>query len=153
MNDMLLAFLIILCSIYCILKIQNIIMTQVKNQLVKVELSIECQHLVDCALAIWQIEKHLKSLANDNTLDIKIRPINSGITKILSILNQYHIEIKDYTGEKYNEGMNINIIDTIKNSNVKETRIIETVSPTIICNGQIVKKARVIKEIGVNENE
>lgn len=151
MNDILLAFLIILCSFLCILRIQSIIMTQVKNKLVKVELSIECQHLIDCALAIWQIEKHLKSI--DDNLGIKIRPINSGITKILSVLNQYHIEIKDYTGEKYNEGMNIDIIDTIKNSNAKEARIIETISPTIICNGQIVKKARVIKEIGASENE
>ena len=57
-----------------------------------------------------------------------------------------------YTNQKYNEGMNLDVIDTVK-TDTEFDKIKETIEPSIVINGVLVKRARVIKEISRSENE
>lgn len=102
--------------------------------------------LEDFAVCIWRIEKHINKLL-ENFSDEKKKPISSSISKAYELLKKYGIEVEDYTNRKYNEGMNVEII-AVENREVSKDEIIkEVISPSIIINGEIKQKARVIKEI------
>jgi hypothetical protein len=62
----------------------------------------------------------------------------------MKFLDKYSIEIIDHTGEKYNEGMNVDVLSFEKDENVKIAIIKETVEPSISCKDHIVKRGKVI---------
>ncbi len=57
---------------------------------------------------------------------------------------KYDIEIRDYTNQKFNEGLNLDILSVEKDPAIAEPMVKETVEPTILCKGQVVKKAKII---------
>lgn len=110
------------------------------------------QIIADLSVTFWSIKKYANKLIAENKLEDKSRPLISNITKFENILKSLNIEIIDYTNQKYNEGMNVNIIDT-KRTDVQTDMISETIEPSVIINGELVKKASVIKEISRSKNE
>lgn len=110
------------------------------------------QKLIDLAMIFWSIKKYSNKLITENNLEEKSRPLKSNIAKFETLLNSLNIQVIDYTNQKYNEGMNIDIIDTIK-TDTTEAIIKETIEPSIIINDFLIKRARVIKEISRSENE
>ena len=110
------------------------------------------QQFKDLIIALFMLKKHINRIALELNLDTKFRPINSAISKIEGILKAFGFEIVDYTNQKYNDGMNIDVINTVK-SNIKHPTIKETIEPSIIYNGELLSKAKVIKEINGDENE
>lgn len=109
------------------------------------------QKQIDLALIFWSIKKYSNKLISENGLEDKSRPLKSNIAKFENLLASLNIKIVDYTNQKYNEGMNIDIIDTVKTDTSVDI-IRETIEPSIIIEGNLVKKARVIKEINGGEN-
>lgn len=122
----------------------------VRNHLVRIDISMGTNELIDLAQQIWKIETKLKDI---DISDTKSRAIKSAFSKIYSIFNLYSLEIKDYTGEKYNEGMNVEIRTTVKEEGIKTPYIKETISPMITIDKNIVKKAEVIKAISIDDEE
>ena len=59
-------------------------------------------------------------------------------------LEKYDVSVISYTNQKYNEGLNLDILSIESDSNIFEPTIKETVEPTVMCKGQIIKKAKVI---------
>lgn len=110
------------------------------------------QNLIDLALICWSLKKYSNKLINENNLEEKSRPLKSNLTKFENLLNSFNVKIIDYTDQKYNEGMNVDIIDTIK-SDIAIPLIKETIEPSITINDILVKRARVIKEINRSGNE
>jgi len=108
--------------------------------------------LFELAMISWAIKKYADKLVQDNNLENKSRPLYSNIVKLTNFLKNAGVEIIDYTGQKYNESMNIDVIDTIK-SDVREAIIKETVEPTILYDNKLIKRARIIKEINRSCNE
>ena len=78
------------------------------------------------------------------------RAITSSIKRVYELLESHQIVIKDYTNTKYNDGLNIDVVECVRVDAVDSTdtseMILETLSPSIIINGEIYKKAKVIKE-------
>ena len=114
--------------------------------------SFSTQKQIDLALIVWSLKKYSNKLINENSLEEKSRPLKSNLAKLEQFLNSLNISIIDYTDQKYNEGMNLDVIDTIK-TDTEFDKIKETIEPSIVINGVLVKKARVIKEICRGENE
>ena len=110
------------------------------------------QKQIDLALIVWSLKKYSNKLINENSLEEKSRPLKSNLAKLEQFLNSLNISIIDYTDQKYNEGMNLDVIDTIK-TDTEFDKIKETIEPSIVINDVLVKKARVIKEICRGENE
>ena len=114
--------------------------------------SFSTQKQIDLALIVWSLKKYSNKLINENSLEEKSRPLKSNLAKLEQFLNSLNISIIDYTDQKYNEGMNLDVIDTIK-TDTEFDKIKETIEPSIVINGVLVKRARVIKEICRGENE
>jgi hypothetical protein len=60
------------------------------------------------------------------------------------MLSKCEIEILDYTGKKYNEGLNVDILSIEKDPGATFPHIREMIEPTILCKGTIIKKGKVI---------
>ena len=110
------------------------------------------QKLINLAQIAWSIQKYSNKLIVENNLTNKSRPLESNLAKLEAFLNDCGVQIIDYTNQKYNDGMYVDIIDAIK-TDTSTPLIKETIEPSITINGVLVKKARVIKEINRNENE
>lgn len=110
------------------------------------------QNLTNLALIAWSIKKYSNKLINENSLADKGRPLKSNVTKLENFINSFGVNIIDYTNQKYNDGMNVDIIDTIK-TDTSFAKIKETIEPSVTINGILVKRARVIKEINRSNNE
>ena len=107
---------------------------------------------INLALIVHSLKKYSKKLIDENNLVDKSRPLNTSLNKLDEFIRLLGIETFDYTGQKYNEGMNVIIVDTVKTDTTVDI-IRETIEPTVIIDGNLVKKARVIKEINGGNNE
>jgi hypothetical protein len=132
-----------------------------KDTLKKIDMSI-VPHFVDIKLsttqilelisALWLLKKFVTKLIKENSLEDKARPINSNFKKIDNILKAWGYDVIDYTGQKYNEGMNVDIINNVKVENDCPV-IQETIEPSIVYKGNLLKRAKIIREIKEGKNE
>ncbi|MDR0485682.1 MAG: hypothetical protein LBH29_03030 [Elusimicrobiota bacterium] len=106
------------------------------------------RHFIDLAKSVWRLEKIIK---NSNFPENKKTGAQSALNRIYNFLKLNRVEIKDYTGEKYNEGINADIVDTVKNPSAETDTIKETIEPSIVICGKLESKARIIKEIKTEE--
>ena len=97
---------------------------------------------------MWHIEK---SINKENST--KLRSAKSHINKLKSLFEKYQLTIIDYTGEAYNEGLNIDIIATETNPNAEKDTIKESLNPSVFINNTLIKKSKVILEIKGEEND
>lgn len=114
-----------------------------KEQHKSVQLQIEIGALVELAIEIWRIEHRINKIS-DILPDNQRRGIEISVQKLKRYLEKYDIEIKDYTNQKYNVGLNLDVLLVEKDESLQETIVKETVEPTIFCKGKIVKRAKVI---------
>ena len=113
-----------------------------QSQVVFVDLSPKSADVVDLATEIWRINNRISKISNLS--EIQKRGLDSSTQKLLKYLDLFEIKIIDYTNEKYNDGMNVNVRFFEPDSSIKNPIIKETIEPTITCRGQIVKKGEVI---------
>lgn len=99
--------------------------------------------LIDLALEIWRIGDRIQKVAPE-LQEVQRKAIESSVAKLNRYLDRYDMEIIDYTGQKYNEGLSLDILSVEKDSSVLIPIVKETVEPTILCKGQVVKKAKII---------
>jgi hypothetical protein len=108
-----------------------------------IDSSINTKDLIELAVEIWRIEKRIGDLLT-NLSDSQKTGMESSIRKIRTYLTKNDIEIIDYTNQKYNEGLNLDVLSIEKKPRLVIPIIKETIEPTILCKGQVVKKAKVI---------
>jgi len=108
-----------------------------------IELSSSVNNLVELAVEIWRIEQRITKLLS-HLSDNQKKGLDNSIQKFKRYLEKYDIEIIDYTNQKYNEGLNLDILSVEKDKSISEPVVKETVEPTIMCKGQVVRKAKII---------
>ncbi len=107
------------------------------------QLSVSANELVDLALEIWRMEQRLTKVAN--TLPENHRKgLENSILKLKKYISNYDIEIVDYTDQKFNDGLNLDVLSVEKDPAVTTPTVKETVEPTILVKGQVVRKAKII---------
>lgn len=108
-----------------------------------IDVSTNANDLVDLAVEIWRIEqrfnKSFSKLSNNQRAGFE-----NSINKLKKFINKHDIEVIDYTNQKYNEGLNLDILSIEKKSSQSEPTIKETIEPTILCKGQVVRKAKIV---------
>lgn len=108
------------------------------------ETSMEAKDLIDLAIEVWRIDQRLNKITEKMTENNK-KALENSILKIKRFIDKQDIEIRDYTGQKYNTGLSaVEIISVDKDKKVKESIVKETVEPSILLKGQVVRKAKVI---------
>jgi hypothetical protein len=108
-----------------------------------IEMSLSVEALVELSIEVWRIEQRLVKAAS-GLPDIQRKGLESSVQKLKRYLEKYDIEIKDYTNQKFNDGLNLDVLSVEKDPGIAEPIVKETVEPTIMCKGQIVKKAKII---------
>lgn len=113
----------------------------VKEKFIKV--APETESLFDFAVELWRLEKKLTRSLTDLPED-QSKAVENSIAKLSRLLGKSDIEVRDYTNQKYNEGMNVEVISSEKDANISHSIVKETIEPAVIHKGQIIKKAKVI---------
>jgi len=108
-----------------------------------VELSLGVNDLVDLAVEVWRMEQRIAKSAS-SLPENQLKGLENSVQKLRRYLEKYDIEIVDYKDTKYNEGLNLDILSVEKDPTLPEPRVKETVEPTIMCKGQVVRKAKII---------
>lgn len=107
------------------------------------ELAPSTSSLVELAIEIWRIEKRLAK-AESSLNEDQNKAFGNSIAKLHRYLDKNDITVADYTDQKYNEGLNLDILSIEKDSSITESIIKETHEPAVMHKGQLIKKAKVV---------
>lgn len=114
-----------------------------------VDIPLGVDEIVELATEVWRIEQRLNK-ASENIPEIHQRSLSNSISRLKSYLSKYDVEIHDYTGQKYNDGLNFDILSREQDPTLESPIVKETVEPTITCRGKVVKRAKII--LASNQN-
>lgn len=107
------------------------------------ELSLGVNELVDLAVEVWRIEQRVAKSAS-SLPENQLKGLENSVQKLRRYLEKYDIQIVDYKNTKYNDGLNLDVLSVEKDPTLLEPMVKETVEPTIMCKGQVVRKAKII---------
>ena len=102
--------------------------------------------VVDVGTVIWRLQRRLTT---GGEVPEEIRRISRDLESAWDALSQEGIEIKDYSGEKYDGGMALHVIAFQPMAKLSQEQIIETIKPTIYHKDKLVRMGEVI--VGVPE--
>lgn len=107
-----------------------------------IDVSPQLKDLIELTIEIWRLENRINK--NLNIQDSQKEILKNSIQKVKRYLEKNDIEALDYTGKKFNEGRNLEILAVEKDPTIKEPIIKETKEPTVMCKGQVVRNGKVI---------
>ena len=113
------------------------------DRVIFVDLSPKSADLIELSIEIWRIQNRLLK-ASSKIDDTQKRGLESSVQKLIKYLDRFHIKIVDHTNQKYNEGLSVDVLSFENDSSVNFPIIKETIEPTIICEGIVVKKGKVV---------
>ena len=114
-----------------------------QSQAIFIDLSPRTSELVDLAIEIWRIQNRIIKASSD-IQEIHKRGLESSLIKLQKYLTGFHIEVIDHTNEKYNEGLSVDVLSFENSPDISIPIIKETIEPTIICEGKVIRKGKVV---------
>ncbi|MBE8232901.1 MAG: hypothetical protein HAW67_04140 [Endozoicomonadaceae bacterium] len=113
------------------------------------DVAVQDESMIIIAVTTWQLQKKLNKAMSDIQEDTDhYEKMNNSILRLLDQLSTLGFTINSREKQKYNDGMNIDVMLRKGNSKLKNEYIKETIEPEILLKGKIVKKERVIIEYG-----
>lgn len=118
---------------------------QIKNSIEPkfIDVSPNTQNLVEIAVETWRLEKRIGKVSADLS-DDQNKAFENSVTKFKRFLDKSDITFADYTDQKYNEGLNLDVLSIEKDSSISDSIIKETHEPAVFHRGQLIKKAKVV---------
>jgi len=128
-----------------ILKSQEKIKEEIKFSIAPkfIELSLGVSDLVDLAIEIWRMDQRVAE-SSSSLPENHSKGLSNSIERLKRYIEKYDIEIVDYTNQKFNDGWNLEVLSVEKDASIPHPIVKKTIEPTIICKGQVVKKAKII---------
>lgn len=118
-----------------------------------IDFSAKVKDLVELAVEVWRLENRINKTFSEDQRETIIKSVQ----KIKRYLDKNDIEIVDHTNQKFNEGLNLDVLAVEKDHNISESKIKETIEPTITYKGKVVHKGKIIvsekEEVSGVENE
>lgn len=108
-----------------------------------IDISPTTQSLIEAAIEIWRLEKRISKVSKDLTED-QNKAFENSVSKLNRFLDKNDITFADYTDQKYNEGLNLDVLSIEKDKDTAESIIKETHEPAVFLKGQLIKKAKVV---------
>lgn len=99
--------------------------------------------IADLAIESWRLEKRLSKIEDKLTAD-ENKALQNSVEKLKRFVQKNDIEVTDYAGQVYNEGMNLDILASEKDPELKQSVIFETHEPAVTHKGILIRKAKVI---------
>jgi hypothetical protein len=103
----------------------------------------QVQDLADLAVEIWRLEKRLTRAADRLTED-QNKAFSNSVTKLKRYLSKNDVSTVDYSDQKYNEGLNLDVLSIEKDPTIQQSIVKETHEPAVTHKGHLIKKAKVI---------
>ena len=119
-------------------KVQNDIKAFVAPNFIS--LAPNTDDFIQFAIEIWRLDQKITKTA-DSLPENQAKSLGNSVDKMKRYLEKYDIAIVDYTGQKFNDGLNL---DVLSGKVDNESIIQETVEPTIMYRGQVIRKAKII---------
>lgn len=108
-----------------------------------INLSPSTDDFIQFAIEVWRIEQKIAKLQVALPENQK-KGLENSVQKLKRYFERYDIEVVDYTNQKFNEGLNLDVLSIEKDPTVLESIIKETVEPTVMYRGQVIRKAKII---------
>lgn len=118
---------------------------QIKQSVLPKTLTIspQMQDVADMAIELWRLERRLAKVEEKLSSD-ENKALHNTVEKIKRFVQKNDIEVSDYAGQAYNEGMNLDIIASERDSSLKRSVVYETHEPAVRHKGVLIRKAKVI---------
>ncbi len=122
--------------------------TDLKNELKSVvqpkflDISIALEEILELAVEVWRLEIRLAKA--EQLPENYSKAATHSVSKFKRYLSKHDIEIIDYTGQKFNDGLNVEVLNYENDPSVTEPYIKETFEPSLMVRGELVKRAKVI---------
>jgi len=107
------------------------------------DISPKLKDVIELSIEVWKMENRVQKLLIDSEEGQKEFFENS-FNKIKRYLGKQDIEILGHNLQKFNEGLNVEVLSVESSQEIDETIIKETVEPTVLHKGQVVRKGKVI---------
>lgn len=108
-----------------------------------INLSPSTNDFIQFAIEIWRVQQRIAKL--EATLpENQQKGLENSIQKFKRYFEKYDIEIVDYTNQKFNDGLNLDVLSVEKDPAISESIVKETVEPTVMYRGQVIRKAKII---------
>lgn len=94
---------------------------------------------------VWRLEKRL-GLAKDGAGKVENSSVLDQLQRMKDIFKKQEIEIREYTGSFYNDGLSLKVlhVEEIDNVPAGKMQIIETIKPSVYFKGQVIFHGEVI---------
>lgn len=122
-------------------EIRNDIMYSVAPKFLEIAPSTD--DLVELAIDLWRMERRLGKFLSGLPAEQQ-ESLNNSMSRLKRYLEKNDIEVVDHTGEKYDEGQNLEILAVEKDAKAAKPTIKETKEPTIMYKGQVIHLGKVI---------
>ena len=93
------------------------------------------------ALETWRLRRRLDRYAQSAAPE-PLRPLQEGVRRLEDVLLSAHVEFRDHIGERYSEGLQVEVIHIRDGDN--GWQIVETIQPSILVSGRVVRQAQVV---------
>ncbi len=113
----------------------------VKSQFIN--LTPSSQSLVELAVEVWRLEKRIQK-STESLSEDQNKAFQNSLAKMHRYLEKNDISVVDYTDNKYNEGLNLDILSIEKDPKIPHSIVKETHEPAVMHKGQLIKKAKVV---------
>lgn len=145
---LILVLLILLCMIVLIQAVIrgfSSVTRQIKQSIIprSLTLSPATEDVADMAIELWRLEKRL-SKTKDKLSDDENKALGNTVEKLRRFVQRNDVEVTDYAGQTYNEGMNLDILSSEKDPDLKQSIVYETHEPAVAHKGILIRKAKVI---------
>ncbi len=107
------------------------------------EVSVSAEELIELAAEVWRFEQKFNKIVSQLPENY-IKATKHSIEKFRRYLTKYDIQVIDFTGQKFNDGLNVDILNTEKDPSAEGSYVKETFEPAIMLRGTLVKRAKVI---------
>ena len=124
------------------------ISNDIKYSMLPPSLDVESEKMVDLARDVWRLKKHVLSLEDKVILEKLLYSVN----RIEDYYKKHNVKVVDFTGSKYNQGMNLEVVHTkIDESNKSDEYFIkEVLEPAVFINEKMVYRSKIVKSNFIN---
>jgi len=108
----------------------------------------------DVAFEIWRLTKRIQAAKKDNP-QLDIAAVEASAARLTDLLRREKIDIQDPTGQRYNEGLAVEVLEFEKSESlpVNTKVIVETLRPTIYFDGNVLVRAQVIVATSIDQEK
>jgi hypothetical protein len=105
---------------------------------------LDISSMIDLAIEVWRLQERIKKMSL--TIGKEDAASVFAMEKIREVFSQIGIEVRDFTGQPYNEGMSLDVLtsDYPAGENPPHKVVQETINPAVYFDGKLVKMSQVI---------